>query len=146
MVLKEQVVCLISALAIAGLLTACASAPDGTAYKSAPGPYDVKVKDGLILADPEQDRDVKFRVAYPAAEGEFPVIVYSNGAFCFTDMYANVTDHWVSHGYVVVQPYHLDTPNSGGQPDFSNRDSLVLSRARDMSFAQVADSRRLGWK
>jgi hypothetical protein len=93
------------------------------------------VEDGLILPDPEQDRDVKFRVAYPAADGEFPVIVYSNGAFCFTPMYANVTDHWVSHGYVVIQPYHLDTPNSGGKPDLSQRDALVLSRLRDMSFA-----------
>ena len=121
----------------AGLLVACAgtSAPDVTAYKIDPGPYDVAVADGLILKDPEQDRDVKFRVAYPKGEGAFPVIVYSNGAFCFTNMYANVTDHWVSHGYVVVQPYHLDTPDSGGRPDLSQRDALVLSRLRDMSFA-----------
>ncbi len=117
------------------LLAACAASPNSAAYKDARGPYDVKVEDGLILNDPVQGRDVKFRVAYPDGEGTFPVIAYSNGAFCFTHMYANVTDHWASHGYVVVQPYHLDTPGSGGRPDLSQRDALLLSRLRDMSFA-----------
>ena len=117
------------------LLVACVSAPGTIPFKNTTGPYEVNVEDGLVFADPEQDRNVKFRVAYPEGDGEFPVIVYSNGAFCFTHMYAAVTDHWVSHGYVVIQPYHLDTPNSGAAPDLGNGNALVLSRVRDMSFA-----------
>jgi hypothetical protein len=66
--------------------------------------------------------------------GPFPVVVFSHGAFCFPQQYVNVTDYWVAHGYVVIRPNHLDSPNRGKvRPD--ELPVLLESRLRDMSFA-----------
>jgi pimeloyl-ACP methyl ester carboxylesterase len=65
------------------------------------------------------------------------VVVFSHGAFCYPQQYANVTDFWVSHGYVVVLPDHLDSPNG---PKMRPQDipNMLSARSRDMSF--VLDS------
>jgi hypothetical protein len=116
------------------LLDACATAPDpATAYAEQPGPYAVKVVESVAVRDPVQERDVTLRVSYPDGEGPFPLIVYSHGAFCYPQLYAGVIDHWVSHGYVVVQPNHLDSPNLGKLNPAVIK-ILLTSRLRDMVF------------
>jgi len=76
---------------------------------------------------------VTLRVIYPDAEGPFPLVVFSSGMFCYPQMYDRVTAHWVSHGYIVVLPNHLDSPNLGKiKPEYLAR--LLSSRVRDMSF------------
>jgi pimeloyl-ACP methyl ester carboxylesterase len=72
-------------------------------------------------------------VLYPDGEGPFPLVVFSSGMFCYPQMYDRITAHWVSHGYVVVLPNHLDSPNLGKiKPEYLAR--LMSSRIRDMSF------------
>ena len=125
--------CLVGVVAI--LVSACAPASEQS-YKAKFGPYKVKTKEAIVLNDPEQGRDVTLRVVYPEAEeGSFPIVVYSHGAFCFPQMYANVVEHWASYGYIVILPNHIDSPNQKERADLSKRDLLLLSRVRDMSFA-----------
>jgi dienelactone hydrolase len=113
------------------------------------GPYAVMAVDPVIVHDVVQNRDVSLRVTYPDGAGPFPVIVFSHGAFCYPQLYAEITDHWVSHGYIVVLPNHLDSPNNGKLSPGALQ-SLMSSRIRDMSFvldaldrieAQVSDMR-----
>ncbi len=97
------------------------------------GPYDVKIIDELSVTDPVQGRPIPLRILYPDGEGSFPLVVYSTGAFCLPQLYDLVTAHWVSHGYVVILPNHLDSPNTPApRPD---QYSLMLpSRIRELSF------------
>lgn len=94
------------------------------------GPYEVRIVDDVVLADPVHPRDVRFRVMVPRGTGEYPVVVHSHGGFCTTN-YDLITAHWASHGYIVVAPYHPDSPQSGDKPDMR---IIVQRRLRDLTF------------
>ncbi|WND03508.1 hypothetical protein QGN29_03865 [Temperatibacter marinus] len=47
-------------------------------------------------------------VYFPKEEGRFPLLVFSHGNFSDRHSYDRVIMHWVSHGYVVLSPDHLD--------------------------------------
>ena len=98
------------------------------------GPHAVSVVDPVVVHDAAQNRDVSLRVIYPISTGPFPLIVFSHGAFCYPQLYAEITDHWASHGYVVILPNHLDSPNNKKLSPGALQ-SLMSSRVRDMSFA-----------
>ena len=120
-------------LIIGVAILAAAASSNETLYKTDPGPYDVRIIDELTLNDAVQGRDVTLRVLYPDGAGPFPLVVYSTGAFCWPQMYDRVTTHWVSHGYVVITPNHLDSPNNAElRPD--QLVGLLPSRLRDVSF------------
>ena len=118
-------------LFVLALVTACATPG---LYGSDPGPYAVARTEGLVLHDPAQDRDIPVRVSYPKAPGRFPVVVYSHGAFCYPQLYAAITDQWVAHGYVVVLPDHLDSPNNQRPLSPGQMKGLTESRIADMNF------------
>jgi hypothetical protein len=105
------------------------------ADRFAAGAYVAQRNNDIAVHDDGQNRDVVFQVSWPATgDGPFPVVVFSHGAFCYPQQYANVTDFWVSHGYIVILPNHLDSPNG---PKMKAADLLNLqsSRMADMSFA-----------
>ncbi len=106
-------------------------------YKSGWGPHAVEVANPVVLTYPEQDKDLRLRVSYPADEGSYPVVVFSHGAFCSKDDYSLVAEHWASHGYVVLLPTHLDS-KSLGKPDFSKMTAISFSRLEDLSY--IVDS------
>jgi pimeloyl-ACP methyl ester carboxylesterase len=115
----------------------CASSSGDASSWLETGPNQVVRNDELVLYDPVQERDVTLQVAWPDSAGPFPVVVFSAGAFCYPQQYTNITDFWVSHGYVVIQPNHLDSPNRGKmKPDEISK--MLSARVRDMSF--VLDS------
>ena len=115
-------------------LISVASSQDAL-YKFDPGPLEVTTIEALTFNDNIQDRDVRMRVMYPEGAGPYPVVVYSTGMFCFPQMYDLVTRHWVSHGYVVILPNHLDSPNNERPPTLEELDIVVQSRIRDVTFA-----------
>jgi dienelactone hydrolase len=118
-------------------LLGCASSKGTDDRWFEPGPYQVGHSNEVVLYDAVQERDVTLQVAWPTSGGPFPVVVFSAGAFCYPQQYANITDFWVSHGYVVVLPNHLDSPNRGKiKPDEISK--MLSARVQDMSF--VLDS------
>lgn len=116
------------------LITAIAiSACTDRLYKIDTGPYATKILESTTLRDAVQERDVSLRVLYPESAGIFPLVVFSPGMFCFPQMYDRIASHWASHGYIVVVPNHLDSPNLGKiKPEYLAK--LLSSRVRDMSF------------
>lgn len=120
----------VTVLAALAVLGGCTSAPAFRGQER--GPHAVVTAD-TVLAGTAPDRDIRVHIAAPAEAGEYPVVVFSHGANCFPDKYAAVTDHWVSHGYVVIAPYHVDSPASGVKltPDMFPR--LLDIRMRDLT-------------
>lgn len=82
------------------------------AYKTEPGPHQVQVIDNHVLPAENDQRSLRARIVFPQAGGPFPLVVFSHGFACYRESYAGLTDHWASHGYVVVQPEHPDCPTS----------------------------------
>ena len=105
-----------------------------TLYKQEPGLYEVQTIDELTVKDPVQDRDITLRLLHPDDTGPFPLVVFSTGAFCYPQLYDRITAHWVSHGYVVIEPNHLDSPNNAAPPTPDQFPDFLPSRVRDMSF------------
>lgn len=112
-----------------------AACADDTLYKVDPGPFEVRTIDEISLQDPLQDRGIRYRLLYPEGEGSFPVVVFSTGMFCLPQLYDRIVAHWVTHGYVVIQPNHPDSPNNDKSPTVDDLKTVVESRLRDVSFA-----------
>jgi pimeloyl-ACP methyl ester carboxylesterase len=116
-------------LIIAAVLPACGK----SLYKVEPGPYATMTLEAVTLHDNVQGRDVMLRVIAPDMKEPSPVVVFSSGMFCYPQMYDRITTHWASHGYTVIVPNHLDSPNLGKiKPEYLS--ILLSSRIRDMSF------------
>ena len=100
---------------VLGLLTGCALKPDGDrpldAYKPDSGALPIDVVD-IELPFAELDKTLPLRVTHPTSEPgsdrRFPVILFSHGGRCWHNRYDSFAQHWASHGYVVIQPAHLD--------------------------------------
>ena len=106
-------IAMVVALAAAACWPAIADA-DGVpaAYKTERGKYGVQVIDNHVLPSKNDQRSLRARIAFPQGEGPFPLVVFSHGFACYRESYSGLTDHWASHGYVVVQPEHPDCPTS----------------------------------
>jgi dienelactone hydrolase len=88
----------------------------------------------LTLTEPQSGREMPLRVAYPKSPGPHPVVVFSHGAQCYAQQYAVITDVWAAHGYVVILPDHLDSPNNATPPK-PDRDLLLRQRIADLAAA-----------
>ena len=112
------------------------SAPE--AYKTESGPHRIQVIDNHILPSETGQRSLRARIAFPQGEGQFPLVVFSHGFACYRESYSGLTDHWASHGYVVVQPEHPDSPTS--QRKLSARDATSLHYTRISDVTRVRDA------
>ncbi|MFB8400761.1 alpha/beta hydrolase family protein [Streptomyces sp. NPDC055912] len=73
----------------------------------------VSVKPVVLTAPRGRGADLQVRVSAPATGGDLPVVVFSHGFGWSMDGYAPLADHWAAHGFVVVQPTHLDSRTLG---------------------------------
>ncbi len=62
----------------------------------------------VVLAAPGRGEDLQVRVSAPATGSGLPVVVFSHGYGWSMNGYAPLADHWAAHGFVAVQPTHLD--------------------------------------
>ena len=103
-------------------------------YTSLRGDHDGNISVPVLLDRPDRPLPLSARITWPSSKGPFPLVVMSQGALCPKNMYAALTDHWSSHGYVTISPLHLDSEsNSLGFRDLAARD-LVAERIADMTY------------
>ncbi|MEH6375296.1 alpha/beta fold hydrolase [Streptomyces sp. KLMMK] len=80
-----------------------------TAQKTAGAPTTVVSAKPVVVPAPGRGEDLQVRVSAPATGGELPVIVFSHGFGWSMNGYAPLADSWAAHGFVVIQPTHLDS-------------------------------------
>ncbi|WTW95798.1 chlorophyllase [Streptomycetaceae bacterium NBC_01309] len=73
----------------------------------------ISVKPVVLPAAGGRGEDLQVRVSAPAVGGDLPVVVFSHGFGWSMNGYAPLADHWAAHGFVVVQPTHLDSCTLG---------------------------------
>ncbi|MEV0391121.1 chlorophyllase [Nonomuraea sp. NPDC050643] len=105
-------------------------APTGTAV-GVPAPV-VSVKP-VILAAPGRGEDLQVRVSAPATGGDLPVIVFSHGFGQSMNGYAPLADHWAAHGFVVLQPTHLDSRTLALPPEDPRTPRIWRIRIEDLT-------------
>lgn len=103
---------------------------DVTAPVTAPAPV-VSVKP-VVLAAPGRGEDLRVRVSAPASGRALPVVVFSHGFGSSLDGYGPLADFWAAHGFVVVQPTHLDSRTLGLPPDDPRTPRIWRFRVEDV--------------
>jgi pimeloyl-ACP methyl ester carboxylesterase len=78
-------------------------------------------------------RSVEVRVSAPTSGGDLPVVLFSHGFGSSSRAYGPLVDFWAAHGFVVVQPTHLDSRTVALAPDDPRRPSLWRHRVEDMT-------------
>jgi len=109
------------------------------AYKPERGPFTVKIADSVLLPFPDLDKNLSLRISYPVSTGtaeSYPVVIFSHGGRCSRDRYTDFAEHWTSHGYIVIQPAHMDS-SSIPPPEIRGMEMMnesVRTRRLDMRF------------
>ncbi|GLY03805.1 MULTISPECIES: alpha/beta fold hydrolase [Actinoplanes] len=95
----------------------------------------VSVRPVTIPAPAGRGVDLQVRVTAPVTGRDLPVILFSHGFGQSMDAYQPLAEHWAGHGFVVVQPTHLDFPPLGVGPDDSRTPEIWRFRVQDMVLA-----------
>ncbi|MFB7532694.1 alpha/beta hydrolase family protein [Streptomyces sp. NPDC056178] len=81
--------------------------------KTAGAPTTVVSAKPVVLSAPGRGENLQVRVSAPATGSDLPVIVFSHGFGWSMNGYAPLADFWAAHGFVVLQPTHLDSRTLG---------------------------------
>jgi fermentation-respiration switch protein FrsA (DUF1100 family) len=102
--------------------------PDAATTGTAPV---VSVKP-IVLPAPGRGEDLRVRVSAPVTGHGLPVVLLAHGFGSSLDGYGPLADHWAAHGFVVVQPTHLDSRTLGLPADDPRRPRTWRFRVQDM--------------
>ncbi|MFC9977456.1 alpha/beta hydrolase family protein [Spirillospora sp. NPDC127200] len=86
----------------------------------------------VILPAPGRGEDLQVRVTAPTTGQDLPVIVFSHGYGSSMGGYAPLADYWAAHGFVVMQPTHLDSRTLGLPADDPRTPSIWRIRIEDL--------------
>lgn len=87
----------------------------------------------VVLPAPGRGTDLQVRVSAPATGRDLPVVVFSHGFGWSMDGYAPLADHWAAHGFVVLQPTHLDSRSLGLPADDPRTPRIWRLRIEDLT-------------
>jgi hypothetical protein len=97
---------------------------------TAPTPI-VSVKP-VVLPAPGRGADLHVKVSAPVTGHGLPIIIFSHGSGSSLDGYGPLTDFWAAHGFVVIQPTHLDSRTLGLPRDDPRTPRIWRFRVEDM--------------
>ena len=97
---------------------------------SAPTPV-ISVKP-VVLSAPGRGEDLQVRVSAPMVGHKLPLIVFSHGFGLSLDSYSPLVDFWTAHGFVVMQPTHLDSRTLSIPSDDPRTPLIWRFRVEDM--------------
>jgi predicted dienelactone hydrolase len=91
----------------------------------------------VVLSAPGRAVDLQVRVSAPVTGSELPIILLSHGHGLSNNLsslngYAPLANFWAAHGFVVIQPTHLDSKTLSLNPDDPEAPLYWRSRAKDM--------------
>ncbi|WP_432199902.1 alpha/beta hydrolase family protein [Erythrobacter sp. W53] len=95
-------------------------------------------------------REVPLTVFHPDAPGEYPLIVFSHGAFAAPDRYGNMLGPLAAAGHIVIAPMHVDSeefdssqPPSAAQTWQTRNADMALSLGVPRSLIEALQSKGL---
>lgn len=86
----------------------------------------------VVLPAPNRGEDLQVRVSAPATGTDLPIIVFSHGYGESLKGYAPLADYWAAHGFVVIQPTHLDSRTLNVTPDDPRYAEIWRIRVADL--------------
>jgi predicted dienelactone hydrolase len=81
--------------------------------KIASAPTAIMSAKPVVLSAPGRGENLQVSVSAPMIGNDLPVIVFSHGFGLSMNDYAPLADFWAAHGFVVLQPTHLDSRTLG---------------------------------
>ncbi|HWC79628.1 MAG TPA: chlorophyllase [Pseudonocardiaceae bacterium] len=87
----------------------------------------------VVLSAPGRGEDLRLRVSAPMTGRELPIVVFSHGFGSSLDGYGPLTDYWAAHGFVVVQPTHLDSRTLNLPPEDPRTPRIWRFRVQDVT-------------
>ncbi|OBB81475.1 chlorophyllase [Mycobacterium colombiense] len=85
----------------------------------------------VTLTAAGRGHDLQARVTAPTRGRGLPVIVFSHGMTLTMDDYAPLSEFWASHGFIVIQPTHLDS--LGLSPEDPRTPDIWRIRVQDLT-------------
>jgi predicted dienelactone hydrolase len=92
----------------------------------------LSVRPVTLPAAPERGADLQVRVTAPADGDALGVVVFSHGFGWSLDGYGPLAEHWAEHGFVVVQPTHLDSTSLALAADDARTPDIWRHRIHDL--------------
>lgn len=91
----------------------------------------------LVLSAPGRAVDLQVRVSAPLTGSALPIILLSHGHgrsnhLSSLNGYAPLANYWAAHGFVVIQPTHLDSKTLTLEPGDAEAPLYWRARAKDM--------------
>lgn len=86
----------------------------------------------ITIPTPARGLDLHVRISAPAAGDALPIIIFSHGNGQSLYGYGPLANYWAAHGFVVIQPTHLDSRTLGLAPDDPRRSQLWRFREEDL--------------
>ena len=86
----------------------------------------------IVLPAPGRGVDLHVRVSAPIAGDALPTIVLSHGNGQSLYAYGPLANYWAAHGFVVIQPTHLDSRTLGLMPGDPRRPQFWRFREEDL--------------
>ncbi len=86
----------------------------------------------IVLPSLGRGVDLHVRVSAPVDGEALPVLVFSHGNGQSLYAYGPLADYWAAHGFVVIQPTHLDSRTLGLSLDDPRRPHLWRFREEDL--------------
>lgn len=86
----------------------------------------------IMLSAPGRGEDLKVRVSTPTTGHNLPIIVLSHGSGSSLEGYGPLVDFWAAHGFVVIQPTHLDSRTVGLSQDDPRTPRIWRFRVEDL--------------
>jgi dienelactone hydrolase len=87
----------------------------------------------IILSSVGRGIDLHVRVSAPKTGDALPVIIFSHGNGQSHHAYGPLVDHWAAHGFVVIQPTHLDSRMLSLAGDDPRRPQFWRFREEDLA-------------
>lgn len=133
-------VALLGALVAVGLAVAAspAAAAAATAATTEPAAAPIVTVNPVVLQGAADGKALQLRVTAPRDGRQLPILLFSHGSQYSKDDYTALSEFWASHGYVVIQPSHIEALALGLPRDDARIKDAWRTRVLDMT--KVLDS------
>jgi predicted dienelactone hydrolase len=92
----------------------------------------ISVRPVVLPSAPKRGVDLEVRVSAPVTGTHLPLVVFSHGFGWSLDGYGPLAEFWAAHGFVVVQPTHLDSTSLRLPPEDPRTPDIWIHRIADL--------------